>query len=101
MAIFLDRIDAAPLEDDDFSFSINSWFANTVDTINEDIEVLESNLNGMNEGVIVGSFTQAEILSMAPTATDGTIYACPAHSPPCLVVVFGGTPYQISTTAFP
>lgn len=42
--IFLDRIDAAPIQTSDFPFEFNQWLANTVDTLNEVISDLQNSL---------------------------------------------------------
>ena len=43
--IFLDKIDAAPLANSDFSFDFNSWIANTIDTLNEVISDIQGAFN--------------------------------------------------------
>jgi hypothetical protein len=45
MAIFLDRIDAAPILEDDFSFAFRAWCGVLVDSINEVINDVQNALN--------------------------------------------------------
>ncbi len=99
--IFLDRIDAAPLQDDDFSFSFNSWVAVTVDTINEGFITIQDAFNGFNNGLVVPSKTTAEIAALAPLAPDSTIWYDTAHVPPVLVAKINGVLVQIVTAAYP
>jgi hypothetical protein len=59
--IFIEKIDSAPLDDDDFSFSYNSWLSNTVDTLNEVLARIESQLNGSGLATYTTSMTTAQI----------------------------------------
>lgn len=63
--LFLDRLDAAPLADDDFSFSYNSWVSNIVDTLNESLATIQNQLNGISLGLVAPSLTTAEITALA------------------------------------
>ena len=45
MTIFLDRIDAVPLQGEEFSFEYNSWVAVLVDTLNENLADIQSTIN--------------------------------------------------------
>lgn len=45
MTIFLDRIDAVPLQGEDFTFEYNSWVAVLVDTLNENLSDIQTALN--------------------------------------------------------
>jgi hypothetical protein len=62
--IFLDRIDAAPLADDDFSFSFNSWVSNIVDTLNESLNTIQNQLNGISLGLVAPSLTTDQITAL-------------------------------------
>lgn len=62
--VFLDRIDAAPLADDDFSFSFNSWVANIVDTFNESLNTIQNQFNGISLGLVAPSLTADEIAAL-------------------------------------
>ena len=42
MAIFLDRIDSVPLQDEEFSFEFNSWLSITVDALNENLSDIQN-----------------------------------------------------------
>lgn len=97
MSIFLDRIDAVPVNNDDFSFEINSWMSNLVDTINEDIADIEGSFNFF----VIQPFTQAEIIAAATDAPDGSIWYCTDHVPPVFVGKANGALVQFLTAAFP
>lgn len=60
MSIFLDRIDAAPLLDDDFSFAYKAWVANLVDSLNEVINDIQNALNLLQ----ASPYTSTEINDM-------------------------------------
>jgi len=74
MALFLDKIDSAPLADDDFSFSFNSWVSNTVDALNETILDIQNQFNGISNGLVVPQLTTAQITILALTAPDGVLW---------------------------
>jgi hypothetical protein len=97
MSIFLDRIDSAPLEADDFSFEMNSWISNLVDSQNENLVDIENAFNFF----VVQSLTQAEIITDSATAPDGSIWYCTDHVPPCFVGKADGVLVQFLTAAFP
>lgn len=40
-ALFLERLDAAPLSNSEFTFEFNQWIANMIDTLNEVISDLQ------------------------------------------------------------
>ncbi len=42
MTAFLDRLSAAPLQADELSFPLESWFSNVVDSLNETIQDIEN-----------------------------------------------------------
>ena len=101
MPVFLDRIDAVPLEDDSFSVSFNSWTMVLVDTINESLTTIQNNLNGFSDGLVAPSKTQAEIVALGPDAANGTIWYCTDSVPPAMVAKVDGSLVQFTTSAFP
>lgn len=74
MALFLDKIDSAPLADDNFSFSFNSWVSNTVDALNETILDIQNQFNGISQGLVPPQLTTAQITVLSVNATNGTIW---------------------------
>lgn len=60
MTIFLDRIDAVPLNNESFSFEYNSWVAVLVDTINENLADIQNAINLFGGQ----SYTAVEIAQM-------------------------------------
>jgi len=61
MAVFLDRIDSAPMLSDDFSFEFGSWVSILVDTLNEDIADIQANI--MSTSATTGISQNTEINS--------------------------------------
>lgn len=98
--LFLDRIDSVPLEDDEFSFSFNSWVSVTVDTLNEDIQDIQDQFNGIGLPYGPTRMTQAEILA-STTLSDGVLIYCTDHAPPCYVGRISGALVQFTTAPFP
>lgn len=74
MAIFLEKINAAPLNNEEFSFQMNSWISVLVDTLNEILVQIEDGLNRFDNGLVAPSFTTAEITALAVSATNGTLW---------------------------
>jgi len=102
MPIFLDRIDSAPLQDENFSFSFYSWVSILVDTLNESIDTIQNSFNLLG----APAFTQAQILAMqadVPTPLfDGIFLYCTDHLPdPVYVGRINGALVQFTTTPFP
>lgn len=97
MAIFLDRIDSAPLNSDEFSFEFTSWVAVLVDTMNETLEDVQDRLNQPQ----LQPFTQAQIIAAAADAPDGSIWYCDDHVPPVFVGKVNGALVQFTTAVFP
>lgn len=62
--IFLDRIDSAPLQNEDFSFEFFSWTTTFIDIINEDIREIEDQLNGKGLATFITRKTTAEITAL-------------------------------------
>ena len=101
MLTFLDRIDPAPLDDDNFSFTFNSWVSNTVDVLNEDLSDIQNQFNGISDGLIVPQKTTAQIAALAVNAPDGTIWYDTTHAPPVYVGKISGVLVQFVTAAYP
>lgn len=101
--VFLDRIDSVPLEDDEFSFSFNSWVSVMVDTINEDLADIQDQFNGIGTPYGPTILTQAQIivLNTAGRLSDGVFIYCSDHVPPCYVGKISGALVQFTTTPFP
>lgn len=64
MAIFIERIDSVPLNDDDFSYTFNSWLSVMVDTVNEDIVQIQDQLNGDLDATFITRKTSAQITAL-------------------------------------
>lgn len=60
MSIFLDRIDTAPIANDEFSAQMMQWFAVLIDTLNEDYTSIELALNFLT----APNFTDTEITQL-------------------------------------
>lgn len=100
--IFLDRVDAAPLSNDKFSFEFNSWTSNTIDVLNEVIIDVQDQLNGNGPfGTAITQKTQAQIIALAPNVNDGVVWYCTDHVPPCYVGKENGALVQFLTAPFP
>ena len=101
--LFLDRIDAAPLDNEDFSYPFNAWCANTVDSLNEVFADVQNQFNGVGIPYGPTRLTQAQIiaLNVAGELDDGVIMYCTDHAPPCYVGRISGALVQFTTAAFP
>lgn len=53
MSVILDRVDSAPIRDNEFPFEFNQWLAVLVDTLNEVINALQDALD--STGVVAGT----------------------------------------------
>lgn len=71
MAYFLDRIDSAPIQNDDLSFPLESWMSNLVDALNENISDMQDFMNFPTGG----TYTTTEIATMqtAGELVDGIL----------------------------
>ncbi len=69
MALFLEKINSAPLSNEEFSFEFNSWVSNLVDTLNETLRIIEETLNDF----VAPVYTSAEIAVLDPDLADGSI----------------------------
>lgn len=97
MTIFLERVSSAPLNEDDLSDELDSWFSTTVDELNETISQIE---NAINE-LAAPPFTQAQIIALAPSAQNGRIWYCTDSAPPVFVGKVNGALVKFTTTPFP
>lgn len=72
MAIILDRVDAVPLNADDFSFEFKAWLSVLTDSLNAMIQQLEDYINLP----YAPSYTTAEINTIAALTTtqNGTFF---------------------------
>lgn len=101
MLTSLIKVNSAPLLDDDFTFEFISFISNLVDTINEDLERIQTALNANVNGLKLPQFTQAQIIAMSATADNFTMWGCTDHVPPCIVAKVNGVLVQVNTSAFP
>jgi hypothetical protein len=70
MTVFLDRVDAAPLSNTNFTFEYMQWVSVLVDSLNEVLEEIQDNLN-LNTSQ---SYTAAQITALnAAGLPDGVI----------------------------
>lgn len=97
MMTFLDRIDAVPLQDDNFSFEFNSWVSVLVDSLNDTLQNIQDRINQPQ----FQAFSQADIVAAAPNVPDGSMWYCNDHIPPCFVGKVNGALVQFTTAAFP
>lgn len=96
MAIFLDRIDAVPLQYEEFSFEFEQWLSVLVDQLNELLRVIQENINDN----LAQSFTAAEIgvLDTAGLPDGVVLYDTDNH---VYVGKQNGTLVQFDTSAYP
>lgn len=69
MALFLERVDAAPLSNTEFPFEFMQWLSVLVDQINEVLATVQDNLNFNT----AQSYTTAEITDIAGDLPNGVI----------------------------
>ncbi len=102
-AIFLDRIDAAPLDNEQFSYVFNAWVSNTIDSLNEVIVDIQDEFNGVGIPYGPTRLTQAQIVNLNALnqLEDGVFIYCIDHIPPCYVGRISGALVQFTTAAFP
>jgi hypothetical protein len=93
MALFLERIDSAPLADDDFSFTFN--------TLNEVIVDVQDQFNSGGDGLVVSPKTMSQIALLAVDAQDGTTWYAIDHVPPVFVGKVNGALVQFLTAPYP
>lgn len=95
--MFIERIDACPVQNDDFSFEIDSWLTNLVSTLNEFVIAVESYINAP----VLPQLTTAEIIAQSVNAQDSTMWYATDHIPPCPVMKVNGALVQLLTAPFP
>lgn len=98
MTVFLERIDSAPLQNENFSFEFYSWVTNFIDTANRTTEEIQ---NLFNQNFGPQGYTTAQITAMAVNARDGVFWYCTDHVPPCPVMKVNGILVQLVTAPFP
>jgi hypothetical protein len=102
--LFLDKLDAAPLDNDDFSYPFNAWCANNIDSTNEIINDIQNQFNGIGVPYGPTRLTQAQILNLDGLGklSDGVFIYCTDHGGnPCYVGRINGALVQFQTIAFP
>ena len=76
MALFLDRVDSAPMLSDEFSFEFGSWVSLLVDTLNEDINDIQGAISSTS--AVTGTTQDVEINSnYTPTNAALTTFQLP------------------------
>lgn len=102
-AVFLNRIDSAPLDNDKFSYVFEAWLATSVDSLNEILVAIQDQFNGVGTPYGPTRLTQAQILALEADAKldDGVLIYCTDHVPPCYVGREAGALVQFTTAAFP
>lgn len=97
MSVFLDRIDAVPLNGDSFSFEFNSWAAVLVDTLNENLSDIQNAFNLLQ----AQSYTAAEIATMegAGQLVNGVILYDTTNN--VYVGKISGSLVKFTTTPYP
>ena len=76
MSVLLDRINSAPIANNDFPFDFNQWVANLVDTLNEIIIAIQNAL--MSTSVVSATTQNVEInSSYIPTNAATTSFQLP------------------------
>lgn len=63
------------------------------------IQTLRDNVS--DNGFVIPSQTTANIVAIAPSMPNGTIWFCSDHIPPCWVGLNAGVLVQFTTAAFP
>jgi hypothetical protein len=97
MTYFLDRIDAAPLADSDFTFELNQWIAVLVDALNENIIDIQNALNFLT----AQSYTAVEInnLFVAGSLSNGILLYDTTNN--VYVGMQSGSLVKFTTAAYP
>lgn len=70
--VFLDKVDAVILDAQEFSSEFNSWLTVLIDSLNETIQEVQNQFNGISDGLVPPDKTTAEITALAVTAKNGT-----------------------------
>ena len=97
MYIFLDRIDAAPLANSEFSYEINQWIANLIDVLNEVISDIQNTLNILP----ASPYTSAQVIAMftAGDLTNGVLLYDTTNNE--YVGMQSGALVKFTTTSYP
>ena len=97
MPLFLDKIDAAPLSNTNFTFEYNSWVAVLVDTLNEIIQDIQDAFNLLP----ASGYTSTQIASMfaAGDLVNGVLLYDSTNNE--YVGVQSGALVKFTTTAYP
>lgn len=97
MTIFLDRIDAAPLNSQQFSFEFNSWVSVLVDALNENISDIQDAFNLLS----APNYSASEINNMflAGNLTNGIVLYDLTNN--VYVGMENGTLVKFTTTPYP
>lgn len=79
MSLFLDKVNTAPIINDDFSYEFKQWVANTIDTLNEVIGDIQSALTSTEIiGASVTLFNAVVDSTYIPTGGALTSFQLPA-----------------------
>lgn len=98
MSIFLERVNALPyLTNSKFDAEFNSWLSVFIDTMNETLLTIETQLNQTS----APPFTTAQIITMSSSAPNGTFWYATDATPPNVVIKINGSLVQLQTTPFP
>lgn len=62
--LFLDRVDGAPISNDEFSFEFNQWISVLIDALNEIIVDIQDQLNGLGTATYITPLTTVEIMAL-------------------------------------
>lgn len=101
MTVALERIDSAPpIDQNNLDFFI-LWLGVFVDVINENLSKIEQSLNNFDSGIVIPSFTSAEITTLSATAANGTMWYATDGAPPNVVIKINGSLVQLTTAPFP
>ena len=97
MAIFLDRIDSAPLSNSQFTFEFNQWVANLIDVLNE---VINDTQNAFNT-LLASSYTASQIATMfsGGQLSNGVLLYDTTNN--VYVGMISGALVKFTTTAYP
>ena len=97
MAIFLDRIDSAPLSNSQFTFEFNQWVANLIDVLNE---VINDTQNAFNT-LLASSYTASQIATMFSSGqlSNGVLLYDTTNN--VYVGMISGALVKFTTTAYP
>lgn len=97
MAIFLDRIDSAPLSNSQFTFEFNQWVANLIDVLNE---VINDTQNAFNT-LLASSYTASQIATMfsAGKLANGVLLYDTTNN--VYVGMINGALVKFTTTSYP